>query len=395
MSYYYIVCKFLDNNKAIKGRAYTYEVNEKQYRLVHIGVWYGIVNSDNYNYRGAIIEITGKFQFNMRMAIQDNYFVTENCSSNNVIKIKTLKELSWCGDRDETVRGLCNPGERGNFIDFYPRIDFPLLKDGILYSCIEDLVYGRNGVSLSNSITFTPDSITISASDLKENSLYFNKKENNTMTKIFGNVEFGKYTGNDIKLSIKGLAYRTNENNYVVYDKEALTLTNVTDFIFDTNNLLYLIPVAIKNIKVGDIIKHNNSYVIVKNIFGSSLGVIVPSSKEVKTILPEKNIFGFDFCTKVVSLIGENSFGDINENNPFGTNMLPFLLMSDNSGNNNFDMKTFFLLNYMNGGKLDFQSNPFLLMMLSDNKDMGDMLPLLFMTNSNIFGAGATKEENN
>ena len=209
------------------------------------------------------------------------------------------------------------------------------------------------------------------------------------MNKIFGNVEFGKYTGREIKMSVNGLAYLADNGKYVAYDKNKLTLTDVTDFVFDMDGLLYLFPVAIKDIKIGDIIKHGNSYVIVRDISGGNfLEVIEPCSNEVKTIMPLRNIFGFDFYTKVVSLIGENTFGDFNEDNPFG-NMLPFFLMKDSGETSALEM--FMLMNLTNGARTNNSLNPFLLMALSKNEDMKDILPLMMMTGSS-FGFGATKE---
>ena len=101
--------------------------------------------------------------------------------------------------------------------------------------------------------------------------------------------------------------------------------------------------------------------------------------------MPLRNIFGFDFYTKVVSLMGEGAFGTIDESNPFG-NMLPFFLMMGDKNTDGFDAKTFMLMNMFGGGAMDFNSNPYLMMMLLDNKgDMGDILPLMMFTNGGNF----------
>lgn len=141
-------------------------------------------------------------------------------------------------------------------------------------------------------------------------------------------------------------------------------------------------PVAIKDIKIGDIIKHGNSYVIVKDIAGGNfLEVIEPCTNEVKIVMPLRNIFGFDFYTKVVSLMGEGAFGTIDESNPFG-DMLPFFLMMGDKNTNGFDAKTYMLMTALNGGAMDFQNNPWLmLMMLDDKKDLGEILPLMLVAN--------------
>lgn len=74
---------------------------------------------------------------------------------------------------------------------------------------------------------------------------------------------------------------------------------------------------------------------------------------EQKVILPQKNIFGFDFVSKIVNLC-EGMFGSASENfgasatSPFGS-MLPLMMMS---GNNGVDMKTLLMMNMFSNGSI-------------------------------------------
>lgn len=407
--YCYIVCRFLKNDQ-LGPRPYTYEVRKELFDKVKIGYHYKIKNSDGYSYQGSLVEVTGLFRTEEECVVKDDKLIPKLEASSFCYKLKEIVEMEEVGkyaNADEIQYFIVSNWERD--------CRYPIAGDSRKYesarSAYEDMEWmihprfnelatqknyepdnfsikykdktiieiDSNGIKINGNILFTGDSKTI----------YENKKEKKAMNKIFGNVEFGKYTGNEIKMSVNGLAYLTENGKYVAYDKNKLTLTDVTDFVFDMEGLLYLFPVAIKDIQVGDIIKHGNSYVIVRDISGGNfLEVIEPCSNEVKTIMPLRNIFGFDFYTKVVSLIGENTFGDFNEDNPFG-NMLPFFLMKDSGETSALEM--FMLMNLTNGARTNNSLNPFLLMALSKNEDMKDILPLMMMT-GNSFGFGATKE---
>lgn len=412
--YCYIVCRFL-KELSLGAKPYVYEVRKELFDKVKIGYHYKIKNSNGYSYQDAFVEVTGKYRTARPQKIKNDYLVNEEDAKFDSLPIKELVVMEEAGKR------FCANEVQG-FISEDPNRSSrtPISFKGDRYSDVESLSKAvkraktmihpeyQLGIDLSGSVdlnntisnsittpylTINGDGITFTTSspvlddDLKELfGIKEDKKEKKTMNKIFGNVEFGKYTGREIKMSVNGLAYLAENGKYVAYDKSKLTLTDVTDFVFDMEGLLYLLPVAIKDIQVGDIIKHGGAYVIVKDIAGGNfLEVIEPCTNEVKTIMPLRNIFGFDFYTKVVSLMGEGAFGTIDESNPFG-NMLPFFLMTGDKNTDGFDAKTFMLMNMFGGGAMDFNSNPYLMMMLFDNKgDMGDILPLMMFTNGGNF----------
>jgi hypothetical protein len=159
-----------------------------------------------------------------------------------------------------------------------------------------------------------------------------NRKEENKMNKLFGNLTFGKINTNEIKFSVAGLAFRNAQGGYAVYNAENNEMTDVTGMTMDTD-FVFAMPVAIKDIEVGDIVRHMGKFVVVKTKYeDGSIAAIDPVAAEEKTILPVKNVFGFNYYSKVLNLFagiqptGDNPFGDMNA-------MLPFLIMSEGSNN--------------------------------------------------------------
>lgn len=207
------------------------------------------------------------------------------------------------------------------------------------------------------------------------------KKGNNKM-KAF-NFDFGPCTNDNIRMSMYGLAVKNANGTWVSYNPESKEIIDVDIFNFDGGKFLYKMPVAIKDIAPGMVIVHNRKAMFVIEIGDSGITVVDPQAGEEKKILPTKNCFNFNFYTRVVSLF--DSFMKSPENapsaeNPFG-NMLPFLMMSENSGE--FDMNTMLMLSMMGGQSgMDFSKNPMMMyFLMKDSKNADDLLPLMFMGN--------------
>ena len=200
------------------------------------------------------------------------------------------------------------------------------------------------------------------------------KKEKDTMF----NFDFGPVNSNCVRMSPFGMAILATDGVWKSYNRKEEKIVNVDVFTFDASKFIYKMPVAIKDIKVGDVVIHDNSAVIVSavNAESSTVSVVDVRHGETRNILPTYSPFGFDFITKVVPLI--DMTGSANEDSPFG-NMLPFLLMNDDK---DIDPMMFLFMN--NGGKnaFDFKSNPMMLyfLMKSGDKDK-DLLPLMFLMN--------------
>lgn len=203
------------------------------------------------------------------------------------------------------------------------------------------------------------------------------KKGNNKM-KAF-NFDFGPCTNDNIRMSMYGLAVKNAAGTWVSYNPESKEIIDVDVFNFDGGKFLYKMPVAIKDVKVGDIVIHNRKAMFVIDVSETGMTAIDPQAGEEKKILLTKSPFGFNFATKVVSLFNMTSDAPTPDA-PFG-NMLPFLMMSENSGE--FDMNTMLMLSMMGGqGGMDFSKNPMMMyFLMKDSKNADDLLPLMFMGN--------------
>lgn len=207
----------------------------------------------------------------------------------------------------------------------------------------------------------------------------YKKKGENKMKNIFDNFKFGRYENGDIAYSIKGMAYCTDKLDWVSLGEDG-SLTKVNDFIIDgMDKFIYVMPVAINNIKKGDIILHHDVPMFVRTVLDNSLTVISPTSAEVKQIIPEKNIFGFNFVSKIVDITNGALFNNANKDNPFG-NLLPFMLMSDDDSSMK-DILPFMFMQNNNYGNM----NPMMLAFMMKDRGMDSILPLMFMQNQNLF----------
>lgn len=214
--------------------------------------------------------------------------------------------------------------------------------------------------------------------DIEENLIIKNEKENEKMKGF--NFDFGPCTNDAVRISMYGIAVKNVAGTWVSYNPANDEIIDVDVFNFEGGKYMYKIPVAIKDIKVGDVVIHNRIPVFVTEVSEDFSSVIVVDIRagERKEVIPTKNMFGFNFITKVVSLFDAFENAPTPEA-PFG-NMLPFLMMGDD--NKDIDPMMMMLMMNTNGGK-DFFSNPMMMyFMLKDNKD-SDMLPLMFLMNSN------------
>lgn len=204
-----------------------------------------------------------------------------------------------------------------------------------------------------------------------------NKKGNKKM-KAF-NFDFGPCTTDNIRMSMYGLAVKNANGTWVSYNPESKEIIDVDIFNFDGGKFLYKMPVAIKDVKVGDIVIHARKAMFVIDVSETGMTAIDPQAGEEKKILLTRSPFGFNYATKVVSLFNMTSDAPTPDA-PFG-NMLPFLMLSENSGE--FDMNTMLMLSMMSGQSgMDFSKNPMMMyFLMKDSKNADDLLPLMFMGN--------------
>ena len=228
---------------------------------------------------------------------------------------------------------------------------------------------GSTGTS-STYVTKAELEDTIKPLTDKNKSIKENKKE----MKGF-NFDFGPVKTDSVKISVYGLAVKNTNGTYVSYDATSGNLMDVDILNFDGSKFLYKMPVAIKDVKVGDIVIHNRVPMFVTSVGSDAktLVVVDPVNGEKKEIMLTRSPFGFDFATKIVNIIGNMS---ADANNPFG-NMWMFALASGDGKDNSFaDLAPLML---MSRGNLNI--DPMMMYVLASGGKNDSLLPLMFMMN--------------
>lgn len=205
------------------------------------------------------------------------------------------------------------------------------------------------------------------------------KKEKEEKKMSMFNFDFGPCTNNSVRLSMYGLAICNVAGEWVSYNPESKEIINVEiATIKDGGKYMYKMPVAASDVKVGDIVIHNKvpMFITAVNEDGT-FGVTDVRVGETKTIIPTRNMFGFNFMTKIVSLFSTMSTAPTADQ-PFG-NMLPFLMASEGE----MDPMAMAMFMSMQGGKDNpFTQNPMMLYFLANSKDskMDPMAMMLMMS---------------
>lgn len=173
------------------------------------------------------------------------------------------------------------------------------------------------------------------------------RKEENNMF----NFDFGPCKDSNIKMSTYGLAIKDAAGKWVSYDKANDSIVDVSPLTFGDGKYFYKMPVAIKDIKKGDIIIHEKRPMFVDMVCkDGDLSVVDIMSAERKVIMPVKNMFNFNYYIKVVSIMDmAGATVQPSEDNPFGNPMM-FLLMDDNK-----DIDPMMMALIMGGGQINQQ----------------------------------------
>ena len=206
-------------------------------------------------------------------------------------------------------------------------------------------------------------------------------KKGNEEMKGF-NFDFGPCTSDQVRMSMYGMAVKNAAGTYVSYNPKTQEIVDVDVLNFDGAKYMYKIPVAVKDVAIGDIIIHNRKPMFVTALAtegSNAITCIDVCAGEQKMVIPTVNMFGFNFITKIVSLF--NTLGDNapTPDAPFG-NMLPLMLM----GGNDEKIDPMMLMCMMQGN-FNMACNPMMLyLMTQDNKDIDPMkwMVLSMMTNS-------------
>ena len=371
---------------------YEYLISEEGFSKLHHGDNIYILNESGYDYKNAVVTVVGR-----------HYEPSDEATRTIVAFVaKSALELprgsGWIDSEYLTKR----PGKWEQAHDWIDE-KFNDLK-------ISDNF--KQWTATTSTITGTTSNSNFEVSTLSDRidnleKMCYNKNNDNDKgddkVNIFGNIEFGKVNHrNTYAMTLKGLAYLRSDGTgerqkvaYVQYDPKTESIEDVTPFVLDSmdaRDFVYKMPVATSAVKKGDIILDCSNPVFVKEVKGSTLTVVDPYSCEVKTILAAKNAFGFNFVTKIVSLMdGFNVANSANAENPFG-NILPLMLLSKDSDMN--DMLPLLFMSNGNFNSEDLMSNPMMMYFLMKDGKSNDMLPLLFMSNSGLFGVPAKETSN-
>lgn len=267
-------------------------------------------------------------------------------------------EFHWMMDADQS--------------DCYYGSALNLLDDGSSVKAVAKSGETKSYVSYKEEF----DSLKEDVAKMKETK----KKEEEKVNMKGFNFDFGPCTNDNVKMSMYGLAVQNNAGVWVSYNAKSGELIDVDILNFDGRKFMFKMPVAIKDIAVGDIIVHNRIPMFVVDV-ANGIKAVDPRAGEKKEIIPTTNMFGFNFVTKVVSMF--NAMGQApTPDAPFG-NMLPFMLLSED----NKDIDPMMLMLMMNGGNTTGfdMSNPMMLYFLmgKDGKAGNDMLPLMLMMQAN------------
>ena len=196
----------------------------------------------------------------------------------------------------------------------------------------------------------------------------------NMFGNMFRNMKFGLFNSQSVKYSFNGIAFKTSDGDYVTYNDD-FTFTNVADMIIDMP--IFAMPVSREQISVGDVIRHNDTWVIVNEVSDTEIKVAKPWTKEIVTVIPETSIFGFSFYTKIMNPF-EGLGKEANADNPFG-NILPFLMMQNDGSDS---MNPMMMAMIFCGGKIDMSNPMMMYMMMSQNKEIDPMMMMLMMGNN-------------
>lgn len=379
-----IKVRFVNNSGNLSPKTYEYKIRIPVPDGVY-SQYFNIETIDGNNYRNSKVVIIDTYPF----SLQD-------------FKESPLKEIVKFTEAGAPIseKHLQEMGRKNVIIPIEP-CDFKLtLSDALVSSnCASDLnqsIYltTSNPYDLGQWLKLKEDTESTSTSttttytlsfnrSMQENattdSFYKTEKENKPMFEnITRKFKFGPAPKPVVKMSPFGIAFKNNDDGWVTINDEGV-MTSVDGMVFDMP-LIYMMPVAVKDVQIGDYIDHNGDWVKVmdENERGNFV-CLHPWRGEEVNVIPAKSPFGFDFVTKLVCF-GEDMFTgkDASAQSPFGS-MLPFMLMANGDMNDN-SMLPLMLMMQDNGGALDM-SNPFMLMALMGDKNDSKsdlMLPLMY-----------------
>lgn len=433
--------KFLDAKDKPSGKTYPYLIDNAlrpklaPYGITNVADAFHITNESGYSYRGAKVvgvataeisneeeynlsglkrivsaECCGEIEYARSTRNQDEYEARRDFDRERKKDTKTntatlsstfYDKMKTCAELGSGFQELFKPFEV-SFTTDNETLNNSLWKILDSTPIIADKItnVGTATGKLSGVITpTTTNMLTTGANYLKLNNMpkinTEEKKEKTMFEGMLKNLRFGK--ADNAKMSIYGPAFweTITGNTWVAFDKSKEQWIDVpAEAILDIP--LFEMPVAKNDIEIGDFIFHagiGTGWVRVID-FDDEANYFIeaedPSNHEIIKILPTRNMFGFDFYTKLIVPFDMGStFGGASASNPFG--MLPMLMMmSDKSKSGSGDNSMLMAMMMMQNGTMNFTSNPMMLYALMGDKG-GDNSMLMAMLMSQMMQGAPTK----
>lgn len=303
----------------------------------------------------------------------------------NIMGFETLEDAEWVSGAEELkeIKNLVVLGEyRLDSSSYFPT--YSIRENKIYYNNIEAEEYWSRCFYVESNSTIQEWDVSTAAikplyyeGNINDNKIITTEEKNmskNMFGNMFKNMKFGSFNSESVKYSFNGIAFKTSDGDYVIYNDD-FTFTNVADMVIDMP--VFAMPVSREQISVGDVIRHNNDWVIVNEVSSTEIKVAKPWTKEIVSVIPETSIFGFSFYTKIINPF--EGFGkDANADNPFG-NILPFLMMQNDGGDS---INPMIMAMMFGGGKIDMSNPMMMYMMMAQNKEIDPMMMMLMMGNN-------------
>ena len=407
--------KFLDKKDKPSGKTYPYLIDDPiKNKLLSVNISnkaniYHITNESGYNYRGAKVvsiatagisneeeynlsglkritsaECCGEIEYPRSERNQDEYEARRDFDRARKITSATVKNssdiFSWLdGPYNFTTTNKAVPNYLWNTLN--------TCTTGKLTDI------GTTTVKLNGTGIIT-NTLTTENNYLKPNDLCKinteKKKEKTMFESMMKNLRFGK--ADDAKMSIYGPALReaVSGDTWIAFDKSKEQWIDVPwEAILDIP--LLEMPVAKNDIQIGDFIFHAGVGWVRVIDFDDEMNYFIeaedPSNHEIIKILPTRNMFGFDFYTKLIVPFDMGAtFGGASASNPFG--MLPMLMMmSDKNKCGSGDNSMLMAMMMMQNGGMDFASNPLMMYALMGDKDSDNSMLMAMLMSQMMQGA--------
>ena len=429
--------KFLDKKDKPSGKTYPYLIDDPvKNKLLSVNISnkaniYHITNESGYNYRGAKVvsiatagisneeeynlsglkritsaECCGEIEYPRSERNQDEYEARRDFDRLRKIDLPTVKNssdiFSWLDVPYIFTSNATNKTTQNDILNTWNTCTTGKLAN------VGTTTIKLNGTGINTNtntngmgiitntigtgiITNTPKEET---NYLKTNNLpkinTEKKKEKTMFESMMKNLHFGK--ADNAKMSIYGPALReaVSGDTWIAFDKSKEQWIDVP-YEATLDIPLLEMPVAKSNIQLGDFIFHAGTGWVRVIDFDDEMNYFIeaedPSNHEIIKILPTRNMFGFDFYTKLIVPFDMGAtFGGASASNPFG--MLPMLMMmSDKNKSGSGDNSMLMAMMMMQNGGIDFTSNPMMLYALMGDKGSDNSMLMAMLMSQMMQGA--------